>query len=218
MAEITASAVKALREKTGAGMMDCKAALAEAKGDESTAIEILRKKGLKDLSKRASKVAAEGTVGFYLHAGGQIGAMVELNCETDFVARGQDFQDLARGIAMHISAMKPVYLSEADVPSEVIEKEKSILLETLTDAQKTKADQIIPGKLKKFYEENVLLNQVYIKEDDGKFTIQQLVENLSAKVGEKITVRRFSRIEVGEGIEKQETDLAKEVQATLAAS
>ena len=215
---IKASDVKALREKTGAGMMDCKKALTESNGDENAAIELLRAWGLKDVGKRSGKVAAEGYVGFYLHSGGQIGAMAELNCETDFVARGEEFQALARGIAMHVSAMNPLYVSEADVPEAIIAKEKEIILESLNDAQKDKADKIIPGKINKFYEENVLLNQIYIKEDDGKKKIQQLIDDLSAKVGEKITLRRVARFEVGEGIEKEEADLAAEVEATLAAS
>lgn len=218
MSDIKASDVKALREITGAGMMDCKKALTEAAGNQEKAIEILRAKGLKNVDKRAGKVAAEGTTGIYQHAGGQMAAVVELNCETDFVARGDDFQGLARGIAMHVSAMNPSYLAETDVPQEVIEKEKEIIMDSLKDGQKDKADMIIPGKLKKFYEENCLLNQIYIKEEDGKQTISQLIDNLSAKVGEKVTLRRFSRIEVGEGIEKEVVDLAAEVQATVAAS
>lgn len=213
---ISASDVKKLREITGAGMMDCKKALQEANGNQEQAIEILRKMGLKTVGKRSDKVAAEGYVGMYLHAGGQVGAIVELNCETDFVARGEEFQETAKGIAMHIAAMKPAYLSESDIPENILEKEKEIVLESLSEAQKDKADKIIPGKIRKFCEENCLLNQSYIKDESGKLSIQQLIENLTAKVGEKITVRRFTVFEVGEGIEKEEQDLAAEVQATLA--
>ena len=214
---ISASDVKSLRELTGAGMMDCKKALQEASGNVEKAVEILRKKGLKNVSKRSGKVAAEGYVGSYLHANGQIASMVELNCETDFVARGEDFRELARNIAMHVSAMNPLYLNEEEVPAEVIEKETSIILESLNDNQKDKADKIIPGKINKFYQENCLLKQAYIKDDSGKKTISQVIDDLSAKVGEKVKIRRFIRIEVGEGIEKEAVDLAADVQATIAA-
>lgn len=213
MTEITASAVRDLREKTGAGMMDCKNALVEANGDEAKAIEILRKKGLKSVDKRAGKVAAEGVIGAYVHAGSQIVAIVELNCETDFVARGDDFKALANDIAMHVAAMAPRYNSVQDIPEEVLEKEKEILMEQLNDKQKEKADMIIPGKLEKFYSENVLANQAFIK-DDSK-TISQLVSDLSAKIGEKIVVRRYARFEVGEGIEKKQEDFAAEVAAAI---
>ena len=213
---ISAADVKKLREMTGAGMMDCKKALTEAGGDQEKAIEVLRKMGLKNVGKRSGKVAAEGYVGMYLHAGGQVAAMVELNCETDFVARGDDFKDTAKGIAMHIAAMKPDYLDEESVPEAVIAKEKEIVLESLNEQQKDKADKIIPGKMRKFYEENCLLNQMYIKDESGKQSILQLTQDLSAKVGEKVTVRRYMVFEVGEGIEKEVVDLAADVQATIA--
>lgn len=215
---ISAATVKALREKTGAGMMDCKKALGEADGDMDKAIEVLRKMGLKDVSKRADKVTAEGTVGMYSHAGDQIGVIVELNCETDFVARGDEFKGLARGIAMHVAAMNPAYLSEADVPQQLVDKEKEILLETLNDKQKAMADKILPGKLQKFYEDHCLLNQPYIKDDSGKTTVQQALDELSARIGEKVTLRRFIRFEVGEGIEKQVTDYAEEIAQTISGS
>ncbi len=215
MAEITASAVKALRERTGAGMMDCKKALTEANGDTDTAIELLRKWGLKDVSKRAGKIAAEGVVVSYIHPGDRVGVLLEINCETDFVARGAEFRDVAHGIAMHIAAMNPPYVSEDEVPAAVIEKEKEILIETLNDKQKAMADKILPGKLKKFYEDNVLLNQIYVKDEEGKKTIQAVVDELSAKVGEKVRVRRFQRFEVGEGMEKKSEDLAAEVAKTI---
>lgn len=213
---ISASQVKQLRDQTGAGMMDCKKALAEAQGDFEKAIEVLRKKGLKDVSKRAGKVAAEGTIGTYSHSGDQIVAVVELNCETDFVARGEQFKEVARGIAMHVAAMAPLYLSEEDVPQDVINKEKEILIETLSEKQRDMADKILPGKLKKFYEDNCLLNQTYIKDDSGNSTVKDVIEELSAKVGEKVTLRRFTRFAVGEGIEKQTANLADEVAATIA--
>ncbi len=211
MAEITASVVKDLREKTGAGMMDCKKALVEANGDEEKAIELLRKKGLKNVDKRAGKVAAEGTIGTYVHQGAQIVAIVELNCETDFVARGDDFKNLARDIAMHVAAMNPSYVNVEDVPENVINKEKEILIEQLNDKQKEKADMIIPGKLEKFYSENVLLKQAFVKAEEK--TVATLIQDLSAKIGEKIVVRRFVRFQVGEGIEKKKEDFAAEVAA-----
>lgn len=215
MAEITAAAVKALREQTGAGMMDCKKALSETQGDTEKAIELLRKWGLKDVSKRAGKIAAEGVVLSYIHPGDRVGVLLELNCETDFVARGEEFREVAHGIAMHIAAMNPPYVSKEDVPAQEIEKEKEILLATLNDKQKQMADKIIPGKLNKFYEDNVLLDQIYIKDEEGQQTIQALIDDLSAKVGEKVRVRRFQRFEVGEGMEKKSENLAEEVAKTI---
>lgn len=212
---VSASDVKSLRDQTGAGMMDCKKALTESEGDVEKAIELLRKWGLKDVGKRSDRVTAEGVIGMYSHSGGRIGAIVELNCETDFVARGEEFQELARGLAMHVAAMAPAYLDEDSVPEEVVAKEKEIVLETLNDKQKEMADKIIPGKLKKFYEENCLLYQPYIRDEDDSNSVQQAVEALSAKIGEKLSVRRFSRFEVGEGIEKVEANLAEEVAAAL---
>lgn len=213
MAEVNAKTVQQLRQQTGAGMMDCKAALQEANGDMEAAVDILRKKGLKDLGKRAGKVAAEGTMGVYVHAGDQIISVVELNCETDFVARGADFKDLARNIAMHVAALRPIYLGVEDVPASVIEKEKEILLEQLSPEQRAKADKILPGKIEKYYADNVLLRQAYVKDDSGSKTIQTLVEEFSSRCGEKVTVRRFVCMEVGEGIEKKAGNLAEEVAA-----
>lgn len=214
MADVTASLVKELRDKTGAGMMDCKSALKEANGSVDTAIELLRKKGLKNVGKRADKTAAEGCVGVYLHSGDQVGALVELNCETDFVARGEEFRDLARAIAMHVAAMEPTYVSEADVPAGVLDKERDIFLAQLTEQQRASADKILPGKLKKVFEEHCLLNQPYVK-DDAK-TVLDVLNDMSAKVGEKVMVRRFERFKVGEGIEKVETNLAADVEALTA--
>lgn len=212
---VTAELVKELRQKTGAGMMDCKSALTEANGSIDAAIEILRKKGLKDIGKRAGKVAAEGTLGVYVHPGDQVIAVVELNCETDFVARGDEFKSVARDIAMHIAAMRPVYAKIEDIPNEVIEKEKEIVLEQLNDAQKTKADKIIPGKLEAFYQDTVLMKQIFVKDESGKKTIEDLVIQLSAKVGEKVVLRRFQRFEVGQGIEMQQANLSEEVASML---
>lgn len=211
MSEVTPALVKQLREMTGAGMMDCKAALVEAKGSMDAAVEVLRKKGLKDLSKRAGKVAAEGVIGVYVHPGDQVVGIVELNSETDFVARGEAFRELARDLAMHVTAMKPQYLTVEEVPASVLDKEKEILLEQLNEAQRAKADKILPGKLEKFYEDTVLLRQFFVKDDSGTKTIKDLLDELSMKCGEKVVLRRFQRFQVGEGIEKVQTNLAQEV-------
>jgi elongation factor Ts len=216
MAEVSAAAVKALREKTGAGMMDCKKAMQEAGGDIEKAVEVLRKMGLKDVGKRAGKIAAEGVIGTYIHSGDQIAVLVELNCETDFVARGADFKEAARGLAMHIAAMKPLYVSEADVPEQILEKEKEIVLETLNEKQRAMADKILPGKLKKFFEDTCLLHQKYVRDESDEKTIKDVLDELAAKIGEKVTVRRFQRFEVGEGIEKKQANLVEDIAATLA--
>jgi elongation factor Ts len=179
------------------------------------AIEILRKKGLKDIAKRAGKTAAEGTIGVYTHPGDQVVALVELNCETDFVARGEEFRSLARDLAMHVAAMKPTYLSVEDVPEHVIAKEKEILFEQLNDEQKKKSDKILPGKIEKFLETQVLLRQIFIKDETESKTIKDMVEGLGMKCGEKVSIRRFSRLEVGEGIEKAQANLADDVAAMV---
>lgn len=215
MAEISAKLVKELREKTGAGMMDCKAALSEAGGSMEQAIEVLRKKGLKDVAKRAGKTAAEGTIGIYVHPGDQVVAVVELNCETDFVARGDEFKGVARDLAMHVAALKPVYLTVEEVPQTVLDKEREILLAQLSPEQQAKADKIIPGRLEKFYEQNVLMKQIFVKDDTDSKRIQNLVEELSIRCGEKVSIRRFSRYEVGEGIEKTQANLAADVAAMV---
>lgn len=195
--------VKELREKTGAGMMDCKKALAEANGNFEQAIDVLRKKGLKDIGKRADKVAAEGVVYSYIHAGGRIGVMIELNCETDFVARGQDFQDLAKSIAMHVAWAAPKYLSREEVPASFIEREKEILASQLKPEQQKMADKILGGQLDKLLKEICLLEQLDVRDASAKKSIQDLVNELSAKVGEKVVLKRFVRFEVGEGVKAQ---------------
>ena len=215
MSQVTSEMIKKLREMTGAGMMDCKTALNEASGSMDQAIEILRKKGLKDIAKRAGKTAAEGTIGVYTHPGDQVVALVELNCETDFVARGEEFRSLARDLAMHVAAMKPTYLSVEDVPEHVIAKEKEILFEQLNDEQKKKSDKILPGKIEKFLETQVLLRQIFIKDESESKTIKDMVEALGMKCGEKVSIRRFSRLEVGEGIEKAQANLADDVAAMV---
>jgi len=200
--EVTPNMVKELREKTGAGMMDCKKALTESQGNFDAAIDLLRKKGLKDVGKRADKVAAEGIVFSYIHAGGRIGVMVELNCETDFVARGQDFQDLARAIAMHVAWAAPKYLSRDEVSESVLAHEKEILAAQLKPEQAKMADKILAGQIDKYLKEICLLEQLDVRDGNAKKSIQDLVNELSARVGEKVILKRFARFEVGEGVQK----------------
>lgn len=215
MAEITASAVKSLREKTGAGMVDCKNALVEANGDEAAAIEILRKKGMATAGKKAGRVTAEGAVGSYIHMGGKVGVMVEINCESDFVSRGDEFQQLVKDVAMHIAAADPRYLTREEVPTEDINKEREILLDQLKNDPKNASkpedvlNKIIEGRLNKFYEEVVLLDQPFVK--DPSKTVGELVTEKIASIKENITVRRFTRYKMGEGIEKKADDFAAEV-------
>jgi elongation factor Ts len=220
MSNVSASLIKQLRDMTSAGMLDCKEALLESGGDLEQAVEILRKKGLKGISKRASKTAAEGVVGTYSHVGDQVVAIVELNCETDFVARGDEFKSLARGLAMHVAAMKPLYVSEQSVPAEVLEKEREIareqVLESKGKAPSEIIEKIVNGKLEKFFEEVVLLNQAYIVNEDANKTIKQLLEEYGAKVGEKVEVRRFVRFEVGEGIVKESGNFVADIAAMIA--
>jgi elongation factor Ts len=215
MAEVTASAVKSLREKTGAGMVDCKNALVEAGGNETQAIEILRKKGMATASKKAGRTTAEGAVGSYIHMGGKVGVLVEINCESDFVARGEEFQQLVKDVAMHIAAADPRYTNRNEVPTAELEKEREILREQLKNDPKNanKPDdvlnKIIEGRLNKFYEENVLVDQPFVK--DPSKTIGELVTEKIASIKENITIRRFARYKMGEGIEKRTDDFASEV-------
>ena len=196
--EITAALVKDLRERTGAPMMDCKKALTEAKGDMGEAEVILRKQGMAAAAKRAGRTASEGLVGSYIHAGGKIGVLVEISCETDFVARTEEFQQLVRDVAMHIAATDPRFLSRADVTAEVLEKEREIYREQVRAMGKPEAvvEKIVDGKLSKFFEENCLLDQHFVKDD--KLTISELVASKVGKLGEKIGIRRYTRFKVGE--------------------
>jgi len=197
---ITASMVKELRDKTNAGMMDCKQALSSAEGNLEKAIEYLRKKGLSAATKRSSRAAKDGMVASYIHMEGKIGVMVEVNCETDFVAKTDNFRAMVKDIAMHIAAANPTYLNPDDVPEEVMEQEKSIYREqALAEGKPEKiVDKIIDGKIKKFYEEVCLLEQKFVKDMD--ITIQTLVNNMIANTGENIVLRRFSRYQLGEDI------------------
>ena len=213
MSEISAQMVKELREKTGAGMMDCKKALAESAGDMEKAIQELRKKGLKSVEKRSDKVAAEGMVYSYIHPGNRVGVLLEMNCETDFVARGEQFVSLVRDIAMHIAWSKPRFVAREEISADVIAKEEEVYRAQLKPEQAKVADKIISGKVDKFFEEVCLLEQFDIKDSGSKKRIRDLLIDLSASVGEKIEIRRFQRFEVGEGIEKAKTDYAAEVAA-----
>ena len=205
--EITAEMVKALREKTGAGMMECKKALVEADGNMEQATDNLRKQGLASAKKREGRIAAEGIVGSYIHMGGKVGVLVEVNCETDFVARTDDFQRFVKDIAMHICASEPQYVSKEEIPSEVIEKEREIARgQALADPKNANKpenilDKMIQGRLDKFYTETVLLEQPFVK--DQALTIAELVTQVTAKTGEKVSIRRFTRYKMGEGLEKR---------------
>jgi len=198
MAEITTELVKTLREKTGCGMMDCKNALKENKGDMDAAIDFLRKKGLASVAKRAGRTAAEGIVGSYVHVGGKIGVLVEVNCETDFVSRNIEFQAFVKDIAMQIAAQNPQYINRDDVPEGIIDHEKDIIRSQLQGEKKPEKvlDKIVDGRLEKFYSEVCLLDQPFIKET--KMTINDLLGELAAKIGENIVIRRFIRYQVGE--------------------
>ncbi|HJT66159.1 MAG TPA: translation elongation factor Ts [Pyrinomonadaceae bacterium] len=219
MADITAAAVKQLREKTGAGMMECKNALVESSGNEERAIEILRERGLASAKKREGRIAAEGIVGSYIHMGGKVGVLVELNCETDFVARGDEFQQLVKDIAMHIAAAEPLYVTREEVPQDVLEKEREIARAQARNDPKmaNKPDQVIDkvveGRLNKFYEETVLLDQPFVKAPEK--TVGELVTEKTAKTGERIAVRRFTRYKMGEGLERRADDFGSEVASML---
>lgn len=203
--------VKELRERTQAGMMDCKNALVEANGDMDKAVEILREKGLATAAKKQGRTATEGLVDAYIHGGGRIGVLVEVNCETDFVARNDMFKDFVRDIAMHIAASNPQYVSVEDVPAEVVEKEKAILkAQAINEGKPEKiVDKIVDGRISKYFEEICLLEQAFVKDPDKK--VKDVVTEMIATIGEKISIRRFARYERGEGLEKKEENFAEEV-------
>lgn len=198
MADISAKTVKELRERTGAGMMDCKRALQETDGDMDAAVEWLRKKGAAKAEKRAGREAQEGVVGSYIHHSHKVGVMVEVNCETDFVARTDEFRALARDLAMHIAASDPIAISREDVPAEIVEKERKVYLGQVVDQGKPEhvAEKIVEGKLRKFFEERTLLEQKFVK--DAEITVADRIAATQAKLGEKIAVGRFVRYEVGQ--------------------
>ena len=210
---ITASMVKDLRTKTGAGMMDCKKALAATDGDMDKAVDFLREKGLAAAAKKADRIAAEGLVYSYIHGNGRIGVLVEVNCETDFVAQTDGFKDLCTDIAMQIAAANPSYLKRDEVPTEVLEHEKEVLRQQALNEGKPEkiVEKMIVGRIEKYYKENCLLDQEFIKDPDK--TVTQIINENIAKIGEKIDVRRFTRYALGEGLEKRNDDFVSEVMA-----
>ena len=210
---ITASEVKELREKTGAGMMDCKKVLTEANGDMEKAIELLREKGLAAAVKKSSRIAAEGIVDSYIHMGGKIGVLLEVNCETDFVAKTDDFKALVKDIAMQIAAANPKYLRKEDVDAAELEKEREILrAQALNEGKPEKiVDKMVEGRIQKYFKEVCLLEQPFVKDPDK--SVQDLVTEKIAKIGENISVRRFVRYEMGEGLEKRQDNFVEEVMA-----
>ena len=197
----SAEKVKDLRERTGAGVMDCKAALEASQGDLPGAIEYLRKKGLADAAKKSHREARDGVVASYIHSGSKIGVLVEVNCETDFVARTDDFQQLVKDVAMQVAAANPSYVSRDEVPGAVVEKEREIYRQQMADQKKPPQviDKIIEGKLEKFYAESCLLEQPFIRDASGKTRLKDLVDQATAKMGERVVVKRFARFQVGEG-------------------
>ncbi len=211
MAEVTAKLVKELREMTGAGMMDCKKALAENNQDIEKAIAWLREKGIASADKKSSRVAAEGIVDAYIHGGGRVGVLIEVNIETDFAAKNEEFQRFVRDLGMQVAAMSPRWVSRDEIPQEEIEKERTIVRnQALNEGKPEKiVDKIVEGRLTKFYEENCLLDQAYVKDDSKK--IETVVKEMIAKIGENISIRRFTRYEMGEGLQKREENFADEV-------
>lgn len=195
---ITAEMVKNLREKTGAGMMDCKAALSEMNGDMDKAIDFLRKKGLASAAKKSERTTSQGVISSYIHAGGKIGVLIEVNCETDFVARTDDFQSLVKDLAMHVAAANPQFVKREDVPSEVLDREKEVYRGQLREMKKPEAmlEKIIEGKMDKFYSDICLIEQAFVKDADVK--VQSLLTDKIAKLGENITIKRFARFELGQ--------------------
>lgn len=198
--EISVELVKDLRQRTGAGVIDCKTALQEAKGNMDAAIDYLRRKGLATAAKKAGRIATDGLVSSYIHAGGKMGVLVEINCETDFVAKTEDFQTFVKNIAMHIAAANPQYIRREEIPEEVLEREREIYRTQALDAGKPQKviDKIIEGKMERFYSEVCLLEQTYVRDSD--LTIKELLEAMIAKVGENMAIRRFTRFQLGEGL------------------
>ena len=211
----TGNDVVTLRQRTGAGILDCKKALTETNGDMEKAIDYLREKGMAKAAKKSGRIAAEGIVDSYIHMGGKVGVLLEINCETDFVARGDQFKNLAHDICLHIAASNPIYLTSAEVPAEVLTKEKEILrAQAIAEGKPEKiVDKMVEGRIKSFYDDNCLLNQKFVK--DPSKTIEQLVMEATATIGEKIAIRRFVRYEMGEGLEKKSENLADEVAAQV---
>lgn len=212
---ITASMVKELRTRTGVGMMDCKKALTEANGDMEKAVDILREKGLSKAAKKAGRIAAEGIVGSYIHGNGRIGVLVEVNCETDFVAQTEGFHALVKDIAMQIAAANPLYVSREEVPADVISHEKEVYRQEALNEGKPEriVDRMVEGRIEKYFKEVCLLDQPFIK--DGDKTINDVVLEATVKMGEKVSIRRFTRYQLGEGIEKKQENFADEVMSQI---
>ena len=212
---ISLELIKELRERTSAGINDCKKALAETNGDIDKAADFLREKGLAAAAKKAGRIASEGIVESYIHAGGRIGVLLEVNCETDFVAKNEVFRNFVKDVAMHIAAVNPQYISKEDVPAEDIERERAVLrAQALNEGKPEKiVDKMVEGRISKFYENYCLLEQPFVKDNDKK--VIDVLNSLIATIGEKITVRRFVRYEKGEGLAKKEENFAEEVQKQL---
>lgn len=212
---VKAAMVKELRERTGAGMLDCKKALEKTGGDIEKAIDLLREKGLAAAAKKAGRITAEGMVGSYIHMGGRIGVLIEVNCETDFVAKTEGFKDFVKNMAMQVAASKPLYVSRDEVPANVLEKEKQILRQQAINEGKPEniVDKIVEGRIEKFFKEACLLEQPYIR--DPEVSVQQVLTETIAKIGENISIRRFVRYEMGEGLQKKEENFAEEVMAQI---
>ena len=213
MAEVTTQMIKDLRERTQAGMSDCKKALTECDADMEKAIEYLRKKGIAQAAKKATRIASEGMIASYLHPGSRIAVLVEVNCETDFVSRNPDFQTFARDVAMQVAAMSPQYLTPEEIPASVIEQERSIRLEQARQQKKPEPvlQKIVEGQMAKWFKEVCLMDQTWVKDPEGKKDIKTLLTDLIGKIGENIKVRRFVRYEVGEGLAKRADDFVEEV-------
>ncbi len=214
---ISAAQIKDLRTQTGAGILDCRKALQESDGDVEKAIDWLRAKGVAKAAKKATRAATQGLVFSYIHAGGKLGVLLEGNCATDFVARGDDFGELCKDVAMHVAAMNPQWVKREEVPADVIEREKAVFIQQAVEAGKPEhiAEKMVVGKLKKFYKENCLLEQAFVKDED--LTIEQLQTNFVAKCGENVQIRRFVRWALGEGLAKKDDDFAAEVASMVGA-
>jgi elongation factor Ts len=206
--EISIELVKDLRQRTGAGVIDCKAALQEAQGNMEAAIDYLRRKGLATAAKKAGRIATDGLISSYIHAGGKMGVLVEINCETDFVAKTEDFQTFVKNIAMHIAAANPQYIRREEIPEEALERERAIYRTQAQDSGKPQKviDKIVEGKMERFYSEVCLLEQTYVRDSD--LTIKELLDAMIAKIGENMTIRRFARFQLGEGLSSQSSTTA----------
>ncbi|MGI6703213.1 MAG: translation elongation factor Ts [Clostridia bacterium] len=210
---VTAAMVKELRERTGAGMMDCKKALEKTDGDIEKAIDLLREKGLAAAAKKMGRITAEGIVDSYIHMGGRIGVLIEVNCETDFVAKTDNFKAFVKNMAMQVAASKPLYVCREEIPADTIEKERQILTQQALNEGKPEhiASKMVEGRIEKYYKEVCLLEQPYIR--DPEISVQQVLTETIAKIGENISIRRFTRYEMGEGLQKKEDNFAEEVMA-----